>query len=254
MAHDDRRAIIRAYDRIAGEYLDQFGAPPSGVGDQEFIKQSLALMGAGPVLDVGCGPGLLARQATEAGCRAIGADLTPAMLAQAVRHAPAARFVTADARALPLRNAACTGVFACYVAHHFPRRHAGAAFAEMRRVLAPGGRLVLTAHLGDGDQWHGDEPDQVRVTLYTRPELARLVRRAGFDVESFRWRDPAAASFRPSTASSAPAHADLRAYHPARRRIMRLWTPGPLPRRCAPGSACRSSRGWPGRTARASAR
>ena len=26
MAHDDRRAIIRAYDRIAGEYLDQFQA------------------------------------------------------------------------------------------------------------------------------------------------------------------------------------------------------------------------------------
>lgn len=196
MAHDDRRAIIRAYDRIAGEYLDRFGAPPSGVGDQEFIKQSLALMGAGPVLDVGCGPGLLARQATEAGCRAIGADLTPAMLAQAVKHAPAARFVTADARALPLRNAACTGVFACYVAHHFPRPQAGAAFAEMRRMLAPGGRLVLTAHLGDGDQWHGDEPDRVRVTLYTRPELARLVRRAGFDVESFRWRDPAADEFR----------------------------------------------------------
>ena len=37
MAHDDRRAIIRAYDRIAGEYLDRFGAPPSGVVDQEFI-------------------------------------------------------------------------------------------------------------------------------------------------------------------------------------------------------------------------
>jgi hypothetical protein len=66
----------------------------------------------------------------------------------------------------------------------------------MRRVLLPGGRLVLTAHLGDGDQWHGDEPDRVRVTLYTRPELARLVRRAGFDVESFRWRDPAADEFR----------------------------------------------------------
>jgi hypothetical protein len=30
MAHDDRRAIIRAYDRIAGEYLDRFGAPPPG--------------------------------------------------------------------------------------------------------------------------------------------------------------------------------------------------------------------------------
>ena len=28
MAHDDRRAIIRAYDRLAGEYLDRFGAPP----------------------------------------------------------------------------------------------------------------------------------------------------------------------------------------------------------------------------------
>jgi hypothetical protein len=67
MAHDDRRAIIRAYDRIAGEYLDQFGAPPSGVGDQEFIKQSLALMGAGPVLDVGCGPRLLARLVRRAG-------------------------------------------------------------------------------------------------------------------------------------------------------------------------------------------
>jgi ubiquinone/menaquinone biosynthesis C-methylase UbiE len=195
MAHDDRRAIVRAYDRIAGQYLDRFGAPPPGTGDQEFIARSLALMGAGPVLDVGCGPGQLTRQATEAGCRAIGADLTPAMLAQAVRHAPEARFVTADARALPLRNAACTGVLACYVAHHFPRAQAGAIFAELHRVLLPGGRLVLTAHLGDGDRWHGDEPDQVRVTLYARPELPGLIRQAGFDVESFSWRDPAPDEF-----------------------------------------------------------
>lgn len=195
MASDDRPAIVRAYGRIAGEYLDRFGEPPPGTGDREFIAASLALMGAGPVLDVGCGPGLLARQAAEAGCRAVGADLTPAMLAQAVRHAPGARFVTADARALPLRNAACTGLFACYVAHHFPRAQAPAILAGMRRVLAPGGRLVLTAHLGDGDQWHGDGQDQLRVTLYTRPELAGLVRQAGFDVEVFTWRDPAPGEF-----------------------------------------------------------
>ena len=184
MAHDDRRAIIRAYDRIAGEYLDRFGAPPSGVGDQQFIKQSLALMGAGPVLDAGCGPGLLARQATEAGCRAIGADLTPAMLAQAVKHAPAARFVTADAWALPLRNAVCTGVFACYVAHHFPRRHAGAAFAEMRRVLAPGGRR--RARPGRGHPLHkaGDgrpgPPGRLRrrVVPLARPGRGRVSGRA----------------------------------------------------------------------------
>ena len=65
MADDDRRAIIRAYDRIAGEYLDRSGAPPPGVGDQEFIKQSLALMGAGPCSTSAAAPACLARQATR---------------------------------------------------------------------------------------------------------------------------------------------------------------------------------------------
>jgi SAM-dependent methyltransferase len=195
MGSDDRDAIVRAYDRLAAEYLDRFGTPPPGTADQRFIADGLALMGAGPVLDVGCGPGHLTRLATEAGCRAIGADLTPAMLTQAAAHAQAARFVTADARALPLRTAACTGVLACYVAHHFPRDQAGGILAELGRVLVPGGRLVLTAHLGDGDHWHGDGPDRLQVTLYARPELADLIRGAGLDVEVFTWRDPAPEEF-----------------------------------------------------------
>src|SRR5579863_4867826 len=98
-------------------------------------------------IDLACGPGTFTRPLAARVRKAIGADLTPAMVEKA--RSEAARdgisnieFVCADIYALPFANGAA-GIVSCgYAFHHMtdPRR----ALAEMARVLRPGGRMAIT--------------------------------------------------------------------------------------------------------------
>jgi len=102
------------------------------------------------VLDLGCGPGVstfeLARHISST--RLIGLDLAPRMLREARRRAessgvpaPQIDWVLGDAACLPLASDsfdACTGHSFLYLV-----ADRKAVLAEIRRVLRPGGRLVL---------------------------------------------------------------------------------------------------------------
>jgi ubiquinone/menaquinone biosynthesis C-methylase UbiE len=97
-------------------------------------------------IDVACGPGTFTRPLASRVRRAVGVDLTPAMIEKA--RAEAARagitnidFVCGDIYALPFEDRVA-GVVACgYAFHHMlePQR----ALAEMSRVLRPGGRVAI---------------------------------------------------------------------------------------------------------------
>jgi ubiquinone/menaquinone biosynthesis C-methylase UbiE len=98
-------------------------------------------------IDVACGPGTFTRPLAARVGKAIGVDLTPAMVEKA--RAEAARdgianieFVGGDIYALPFEDN-FAGIVSCgYAFHHMtePQR----ALAEMARVVRPGGRLALT--------------------------------------------------------------------------------------------------------------
>jgi SAM-dependent methyltransferase len=101
------------------------------------------------VLDVACGTGVVTRLAAErAGPRGrvMGLDLSPAMLAVARSLPPvegaAIEWVQANALALPLMDGAIDAVLCQHGLQQLPDRPA--ALGEMRRVLAPGGRLAVS--------------------------------------------------------------------------------------------------------------
>ena len=98
------------------------------------------------VLDVGCGPGLLAKAFAPHVREYVGVDLTPAMVAKAADIARAAgianaRFEVGDALALPFEAASFDLALSRLALHHMsdPRR----AIQQMARALQPGGRLAL---------------------------------------------------------------------------------------------------------------
>ncbi len=126
------------YDRI--EKLIGFGTGPW------YRQQALLRAGLAPgmrVVDVGVGTGLVAKAAAAiVGDPALvtGVDPSPGMMAQA-RLPAGIRLVEGKAESIPLPDAS-----ADFISMGFALRHVGAldlAFREFRRVLAPGGRLLI---------------------------------------------------------------------------------------------------------------
>jgi ubiquinone/menaquinone biosynthesis C-methylase UbiE len=112
----------------------------------ERATAGLALADEALAIDVACGPGTFTRPFAPRVRRAVGVDLTPAMIEKARTEAARAgitniEFVCGDVYALPFADGVA-GVAACgYAFHHMlePAR----ALAEMARVLRPGGRVAI---------------------------------------------------------------------------------------------------------------
>lgn len=94
------------------------------------------------LLDLGCGPGWLHPQLAGHCQQLWAADLSPAMLSQAAKLAIASRYLQADAAALPLADESVQLVFSSLMLQWCPEPER--VFAEIFRVLQPGGQLLLT--------------------------------------------------------------------------------------------------------------
>jgi SAM-dependent methyltransferase len=111
----------------------------------EWAPCLIDLAGVAPghvVLDVACGTGIVARRAAARGAQVTGADLNEQMLDVARGIAPEIRWIEADATAVPLADGAFDVVLCQQGLQFMP--DPAAALAEMRRVLAPGGRLTVS--------------------------------------------------------------------------------------------------------------
>lgn len=103
------------------------------------------------VADIGCGPGAYHGRLHAAGCRVIALDSSYGMVEAARRQAMQERLdvlaLQADAQALPLADASVDRVMANHMLYHVPDQ--AAALAEMRRVLKPGGLVMLATNAAD---------------------------------------------------------------------------------------------------------
>jgi ubiquinone/menaquinone biosynthesis C-methylase UbiE len=96
------------------------------------------------LVDIGCGPGNAARAAARRGARVIGVDPSPVMLRlarAATRDLPNLSWSPGGAEALPVTNDWATAAWSLRTVHHWKDVTAG--LAELRRVLAPSGRLLV---------------------------------------------------------------------------------------------------------------
>jgi 2-polyprenyl-3-methyl-5-hydroxy-6-metoxy-1,4-benzoquinol methylase len=150
-ASGDRRTGDRV--AIAGDY--QYRALHAGPAPQRFwhrakLETALALLRLEPgdrMLDAGCGSGLLAAMAAEApGVEVLGVDANPAAIefATATWTRPNLAFRRALVDELDAAPGSFDKIAFLEVIEHLSRSQGEVVLAQFARLLAPGGRLVLT--------------------------------------------------------------------------------------------------------------
>ena len=139
----------------------------------------------GVVLDVGCGGGLFLGMLRERNQAVVGLDLSweAASLAWKHNRVPA---IAGDLTAAPLAPGSCAVITMFHVLEHVPRPQQ--YLAEARRLLQPGGRLIVQVPNAAcwqfallGRAWNGvDAPRHLH--LFRNADLERLLRASGFQV------------------------------------------------------------------------
>ena len=194
-----RNARVRAaYDVVASSYAAQLGDELDGKPFDTWLLDRVAgLVGADPVVEVGCGPGQVAARLALAGADVTGVDLSPAMVAEARARIPDATFEVGDFTALmrPVRAAGWGAVVAWYALVHLAGSELAPAIAALARPLRPGGRLALALHLGDEvlhtTDFLGHEVE-LDFVLHDPAEVLAAVRDSGLEVVEWYRRGPLA--------------------------------------------------------------
>lgn len=133
------------------------------------------------ILDAGCGTGKVVSLLAAGGDAVTGLDLSATALSLTGRRGPSA-LVRASAAALPFADATFDTVLSLDVLANLPPAALPAALADCRRVLVPGGRLILNIVAYQALYSEHDRAVGV-VRRYTRGQIARLLDGAGFAPE-----------------------------------------------------------------------
>jgi SAM-dependent methyltransferase len=184
------------YDPVAEDYVREFRDEMS---KKPFDRKMLDWLvekveGLGTICDLGCGVGQVAGYLRSRGASACGIDLSEEMIKQARLLNPDITFQQGNMLALTeIAEHSFGGIAAFYSIIHIPRPSLVDALREMKRVLRPGGRLLLTFHIGQKDihlaEWW-NKPVSLDFYFFETEEMKDCLTKAGFELEEVIERDP----------------------------------------------------------------
>jgi ubiquinone/menaquinone biosynthesis C-methylase UbiE len=151
MSDEDHVVTARAvYDLAAARYAQfvgtQISSATEGPIDQSVLVAFVELIKRQSVVrvaDVGCGPGRVAAFMAERGLDVVGVDVSQAMLEIARTAHSNIRFEEGRLDALPIETGVLAGAVCWYSIIYTPLDRLTEAFGELKRVLIPGGYLLL---------------------------------------------------------------------------------------------------------------
>ncbi|WP_380171689.1 class I SAM-dependent methyltransferase [Kineococcus sp. DHX-1] len=178
--------VQQAYSAMADVYVERLATMDVvHPDDRRLVERSLTNL-TGPVLDLGCGPGHLSAHLHGLGCDVTGVDLVPEFLAHARATYPGVPFLQGSLTESGRPDGSVAGVLSWYSLIHQDPDELDVSLAEVRRLLAPGGALVVgffegavrepfdhrvtTAH-----RWPVDEMSE-RLAAHGLAERERLLR------------------------------------------------------------------------------
>jgi SAM-dependent methyltransferase len=195
-------SVSAAYDALAERYDEVerglMWNRPVELG-LVFSFARMASIHAGTVADVGCGPGHITQYMRQLDLRAVGIDLSPAMIARATASYPDCSFRTGAIEALPAAEGEWAGAVSLGATWHHDAPARRTALRELARVIRPEGALLFSwlesAPRGPADstqrlyRWLDSEValDLHFVSVKT---ALREAASAGFEVISATLREP----------------------------------------------------------------
>jgi ubiquinone/menaquinone biosynthesis C-methylase UbiE len=187
-------AVCSGYQSVARAYREHLSGELAGKPlDRAFLDAFAERVNGGLVVDVGCGPGHVARYLADRGAMIEGVDLSPAMIDEARDAHPGLTFRVADMFELPYEPASVRGLVAFYAIVHLKTDELVRPLHEFRRILVPGGLLALAFHAGS-ETVHVDDLFGCATSLdftFHRPEaVVEALVEAGFTLEARLDREP----------------------------------------------------------------
>ncbi|POX37330.1 SAM-dependent methyltransferase [Streptomyces sp. Ru73] len=188
------RATTDAYGAVADLYAelarDALDAQPLDRAVYAAFAELARDGAAGPVADLGCGPGRNTAHLRDLGLDVFGIDLSPEMIDLARAAYPDLRFEVGSMDALDLADDSLGGITSWYSLIHVPPHEVPAYLAEFGRVTAPGGHLLLGFFEAEGGPV--TPFDHKVATAYRWPvdDLAELAGAAGFTEVGRMLREP----------------------------------------------------------------
>lgn len=185
----DTGDVARAYGVRAGEYASHLGTMDAVARPDRDLVLLWARTLTGPVLDVGCGPGHWTAYLSDHGIDAAGIDPAPEFVTHARRTYPGVRFCEGRAERLPAPDASVGGLLAWYSLIHLDPPGVATAVTDFRRVLHPGGRLLLGFF--EGPSIEPFDHAVVRAFRWPVDALSSIVQDCGFDIDETHTRTDA---------------------------------------------------------------
>ncbi len=184
------------WDEVAEAYSKRFGSELDTKPFDRKILDRFAERAApvGPICDLGCGPGQVAAYIDDLGYSASGIDLSSEMVHQATESHPDIDFQVGDMLNLSnVDSGTFGGVASYYSIVNLPPADHPQAFTEMRRILRPGGWLLISFHVGDETR-HVEEFLGQRVRLafhfFDPEDIQAQLQVVGFEVVEVIQRRP----------------------------------------------------------------
>ncbi|MBP1766905.1 MAG: methylase involved in ubiquinone/menaquinone biosynthesis [Candidatus Aminicenantes bacterium] len=186
----------RAYNLAAQAYHDLFH---NELAEKEYDRKLLdafaARFPAGALIcDGGCGPSAhIGRYLLDKGLRVIGVDISDRCVEQVRAYDPGMPVVQGNIARLGFRADSFDGVVSYYSIIHTPKDEIGGIFGEFRRILKPGGSLLVAVKAGSGEGYRRELlgiETEIYFSLFTEAGIEGYFKDAGFRLDFVEKRDP----------------------------------------------------------------